>query len=66
MSVQERLQRFWYGQPEVQTETAMPPKPGRVRGVVDHVIILDGTMSSLAAGLPAIASEEKLEFAVTA
>lgn len=50
MSLQDRLKRFWYGQPEVQTEAAAPPKPGRVRGTVDHVIILDGTMSSLEVG----------------
>ncbi len=50
VSVQDRLKRLWHGQPEVQTEAAMPPKPGRVRGVVDHVIILDGTMSSLEPG----------------
>ena len=50
LSVHERLKRFWYGQTEVQTEAAAPQKPGRVRGVVDHVIILDGTMSSLEPG----------------
>ena len=50
MSVQDRLKRFWHGQTDVLTEVAMPPKPGRVRGTVDHVIILDGTMSSLEAG----------------
>lgn len=50
MSVQEILKRFWHGAPEVQTEPAMPPKAGRVRGVVDHVIILDGTMSTLEPG----------------
>jgi uncharacterized protein (DUF2235 family) len=32
-------------------EPAAAPEPGRARGVVDHVIILDGTMSSLAEGM---------------
>jgi len=50
VSVQDRLKRFWHGQPQVQTETAVPRKAGRVWGPVDHVIILDGTMSSLEAG----------------
>ena len=50
VSVQDRLKRFWHGQPEAQTEAATPPGAGRVRGVVDHVIILDGTMSTLAPG----------------
>lgn len=31
-------------------EPAPAPEPGHVRGVVDHVIILDGTMSSLEPG----------------
>ena len=31
-------------------EPAPAPEPGRVRGVVDHVVILDGTMSSLEPG----------------
>ncbi|WP_374375707.1 DUF2235 domain-containing protein [Tabrizicola sp.] len=31
-------------------EPAPVPEPGRVRGVVDHVVILDGTMSSLEPG----------------
>lgn len=32
------------------TAPAAPPLPGRVRGRVDHVIILDGTLSSLKPG----------------
>lgn len=51
MSIQDRLKRWWRGHPQATTESAMPPKPGRVRGVVDHVIILDGTMSSLEPGM---------------
>lgn len=35
---------------EVVAEPAPPPMPGRVRGPVDHVIILDGTLSSLEPG----------------
>ena len=31
-------------------EPAPAPEPGRVRGVVDHVVILDGTLSSLEPG----------------
>jgi uncharacterized protein (DUF2235 family) len=31
-------------------EPAAPPEPGRKRGVVDHVIILDGTLSTLKPG----------------
>lgn len=50
MSLQDRLKRFWNGRTAVQTEAAPPAKPGLVRGVVDHVIILDGTMSSLEPG----------------
>ena len=50
VSVQDRLKRFWRGHPVVETESVVPSKPGRVRGAVDHVIILDGTMSSLDAG----------------
>lgn len=49
-TVQDRLNRFWHGRAEVQSEVALSPRPGRVRGVVDHVIILDGTMSSLEPG----------------
>lgn len=31
----------------VETEAVAPPEPGVLRGSVDHVIILDGTLSSL-------------------
>jgi uncharacterized protein (DUF2235 family) len=34
----------------VAAEPAMPPAPGTRRGAVDHVIILDGTLSSLEPG----------------
>lgn len=34
----------------VTAEPAHAPEPGRVRGAVDHVVILDGTMSSLEPG----------------
>ena len=50
MTVQERLKRFWHGHTEALTEAASPPAAGRTRGAVDHVIILDGTMSTLTAG----------------
>lgn len=35
---------------EATAEPAPPPAPGRMRGRVDHVVILDGTMSSLEPG----------------
>lgn len=50
MTVLQRLTRWWRGTPVVASEPAAPPAPGRVRGVVDHVIILDGTLSSLEPG----------------
>ena len=50
VSMQHRLKRFWKGQPEAQTDVAMPVRAGRVRGSVDHVIILDGTLSTLKEG----------------
>lgn len=46
----ERLGRWWRGHPTIATEPAAPPEPGRKRGAVDHVIILDGTLSTLQAG----------------
>ncbi|MGL6211157.1 MAG: DUF2235 domain-containing protein [Paracoccaceae bacterium] len=49
MTVHERLNRWWHG--HARAATAMPSKPGRVRGVVDHVIILDGTLSTLNPGM---------------
>ena len=50
MTVLQRLTRWWRGTPVVASAPAAPPAPGRVRGVVDHVIILDGTLSSLEPG----------------
>ncbi len=44
----DRLRHWWRGHPATTTDTAAPV--GRQRGVVDHVIILDGTFSSLKAG----------------
>lgn len=38
------------GHPIVVAESAAAPEPGRMRGAVDHVIILDGTLSSLEPG----------------
>jgi uncharacterized protein (DUF2235 family) len=46
----DRLLRWWRGHPVVTTEPAAPPPVGRKRGVVDHVIILDGTFSTLTPG----------------
>ena len=34
----------------METEPAAAPEPGRARGSVDHIIILDGTLSTLEAG----------------
>lgn len=48
MTVFDRLRHWWRGHPAPTTETAAPP-PSR-RGVMDHVILLDGTMSSLEEG----------------
>lgn len=46
----DRLRSFFRRTVEPEVEPAPAPEPGRVRGVVDHVVILDGTMSSLAPG----------------
>jgi len=46
MRVLDRLRSFLRQDVEVVVESA-PPPTGRVRGRVDHVIILDGTLSSL-------------------
>ena len=46
----DRLRSFFRRTVEPEVEPAPAPAPGRVRGVVDHVIILDGTMSSLKPG----------------
>ncbi len=51
MALIDRLRRWWRGHPVIATESATPPGRGRGRGVVDHVIILDGTFSTLAAGM---------------
>lgn len=50
MSLFSRIRHWWRGHPIVETEPAAPPLPGRKRGVVDHVIILDGTLSTLEPG----------------
>lgn len=50
LSLADRFRRWWRGHPLAATEPAAPPPPGRKRGVVDHVIILDGTLSSLKPG----------------
>jgi uncharacterized protein (DUF2235 family) len=42
----DRLRSFFRPKVEVEAEPAPAPEPGRVRGVVDHVVILDGTLSS--------------------
>jgi uncharacterized protein (DUF2235 family) len=45
-----RTLRWWRGQVTVQTLPVDVPPKGVSRGIVDHVIILDGTMSTLEAG----------------
>lgn len=50
LSLFERLGLWWRGYPAVETAVPAPPEPGRKRGAVDHVIILDGTLSTLTAG----------------
>jgi uncharacterized protein (DUF2235 family) len=50
MRLLERLRSFLRRDVEVAAEPAPAPEPGRVRGVVDHVIILDGTLSSMEPG----------------
>ena len=50
MSLFSRITGWWRGSPKVAVEPAMPPEPGRKRGAVDHVIILDGTLSTLDTG----------------
>lgn len=47
----DRLARWIRGRPVVQSAPAAPPPPGAKRGSVDHVIILDGTLSTLAPGM---------------
>jgi len=50
MSLLDRVVRWFRRRPGPETEPAAPPEPGRKRGQVDHVIILDGTFSSLDRG----------------
>ena len=50
LSLFSRIRHWWHGHPIIETEPATPPLPGRKRGVVDHVIILDGTLSTLTDG----------------
>ena len=50
LSLFSRIRQWWRGHPTVEIEPAAPPLPGRKRGVVDHVIILDGTLSTLESG----------------
>jgi uncharacterized protein (DUF2235 family) len=45
------IRRWWQGHPVVAAETAAAPPRGAVRGRVDHVIILGGTLSSLECGV---------------
>lgn len=46
----DRLTRWWRGRPVVEA-TGSAPMPGAKRGSVDHVIILDGTLSTLTPGM---------------
>lgn len=46
----DRIRSWFRRRPVAETEPAAPPERGRSRGRVDHVIILDGTMSSLEPG----------------
>lgn len=50
LSLLGRIRQWWRGQPAVVSEPTAAPLPGRKRGVVDHVIILDGTLSTLTEG----------------
>ena len=49
MAFVDRLRHWWRGHPATTTEAAAAPA-GRARGVVDHVIVLDGTFSTLDPG----------------
>jgi uncharacterized protein (DUF2235 family) len=46
----DRLRRWWRAPVPAIVAPVAPPQPGRVRGSVDHVIILDGTLSTLMPG----------------
>lgn len=50
MSLFADLRRWWQARPVVAAEPAAPPQRGAKRGRVDHIIILDGTLSTLDEG----------------
>ncbi len=50
VSLLARLRHWWQGHPVVTAEPALPPPRGAKRGRVNHIIILDGTLSSLDEG----------------
>lgn len=50
LAVIDRIRHWFRKHPVAETEVAPPPDPGVLRGIVDHVIVLDGTMSSLKPG----------------
>ena len=50
MAVIQRFRHWWRGHPAAINTPAAVPTPGLVRGVVDHIILLDGTFSTLQTG----------------
>ena len=50
MAFVSKLRHWMRKRPVIAAEPAAAPAPGRLRGRVDHVIILDGTLSSLKDG----------------
>jgi uncharacterized protein (DUF2235 family) len=50
VAVIQRFRHWWRGHPAAINAPAAVPPPGRVRGVVDHIILLDGTFSTLQVG----------------
>lgn len=50
MRLVQKFRHLWRGRAAAQTALLSAPAIGTVRGAVDHVIILDGTMSTLALG----------------
>lgn len=50
MALLSRFRHWWRGHPAAITAPTGAPPAGRVRGVVDHIILLDGTFSTLEAG----------------
>lgn len=50
MTMFQRVSRFLKPELVIETEVAAMPPAGTRRGVVDHVVILDGTFSTLEAG----------------